>query len=71
MALKLFTNKYKENPSEALALDSTKVISVYEAYYNHPENNSISTVTNIYCMTGVTYQVEETLELVIARLNEE
>ena len=58
MALKLFTNKYKGNPSDNFAVDSTKVINVYESTYTDPETNSISTAVTIYCMTGVHYHVE-------------
>ena len=70
MSLKLFTNKYKGNPSDNFAIDSTKVINVYETLYTDPETNSISTVVTIYCMTGVHYHVEESFEEVVARFNE-
>jgi hypothetical protein len=70
MALKLFTNKYKGNASDAIAIHSSKVIAVFEGIYTNPETNSIGTAVNIYCMTGTVYQVEETLEEVIARFNE-
>jgi len=70
MALKLFTNKYKGNPSDSIAINPTKVINIFESTYTDPETNSISSVVTIYCMTGTHYQVEESFEEVVARLNE-
>jgi hypothetical protein len=70
MALKLFTNKFKGNTSDNIAINPTKVINVFESTHTDPETNSISTAVTVYCMTGVHYQVEESFEEVVARFNE-
>jgi hypothetical protein len=68
MSLKLFTKNIKGNVSDSIAIDSAKVINVYESTYTDPESNSISTAVTIYCMTGVHYQVQKLLKKLLLDL---
>lgn len=60
----IFTNAFKGNVSDEIAINSDSVISVYPGL---TENNEM--VTNIYTLNGNTFAVEETYKVVIARLN--
>ena len=63
--MKIFTNSYKGNNSDSVAINPDHVVGVYEA--TDSEDNP---VTMIYC-GSVTYAVEDSYLEVVARLNEQ
>jgi hypothetical protein len=69
MALKYFTNAFKGNASDSIAINPSFVVSVFETLTTNHETNEIGQVTNIFTGT-TTLQVEEDLLTVVARLNE-
>lgn len=66
MALKYFTNAYKGNSSDTIAINPDHVVAIFEAEYE--QNKQI--VTNIYVATNLVYSVEDKYLDVVARLNE-
>lgn len=70
MALKYFTNCFKGNVTDSIAINPKYVVSVFESEIaDDEEGTNPRTVTNIF--VGVTsFQVEESYLDVIARLNE-
>ena len=63
--MKMFTNSYKGNNTDSVAINPDHVIGVYGA--TDSEDNP---VTMIYC-GSVTYAVEDSYLDVVARLNEQ
>ena len=63
--MKIFTNSYKGNNNDSVAINPNHVIGVYET--TDSEDNP---VTMIYCGL-VTYAVEDSYLEVVARLNEQ
>ena len=70
MAVKFFKNAYKGNANESVAINPAHVVSVWEAIYVSPDTNEVSTTTNLFTVTGQTFQIDETFLEVFARLNE-
>ena len=70
MALKYFTNAFKGNPTDSIAINPNHVVSVFEGMMTNHETNEVVDVTNIFGVSGVTWQVEENMLTVVARLNE-
>jgi hypothetical protein len=70
MAMKFFTNAFKGNASDSIAINPQHVITVFETVLTNHETNEISTVTNIYAGQNGSWQVEEDYLTVVARLNE-
>lgn len=70
MTLKYFTNAFKGNPSDSIAINPDHVVSVFEGMWTNHETNEVVDVTNIFGVTGATWQVEEDMFTVVARLNE-
>jgi hypothetical protein len=70
MSVKIFTNIFKGNATDSVAINPAHVVSVWEAI-KVTEANEISTVTSLFTVTGQTFQLEETYLEVVARLNEE
>lgn len=64
-----FTNAYKGNASDTIALNSDQVVSVFEAVFTNPDTNELIDVTNIFVLTGTVYSVEEPILEVVSRLN--
>jgi hypothetical protein len=60
----IFTNAFKGNVSDEVAINSDLVVSVYPAL---TEDNRM--VTNIFSLNDRTFGVEEDYKIVIARLN--
>ena len=70
MSLKYFTNAFKGNRTDSIAINPDHVMTVFEGIYTDHENNEVMDVTNIFGVTGTTWQVEENMLTVVARLNE-
>ncbi len=70
MALKYFKNAFKGNASDCIAINPAHVISVFETIYTNSETNEVGEVTSIYAGQHGSWQVEENLLTVVARLNE-
>jgi hypothetical protein len=70
MSVKFFKNLYKGNASESIAINPNHVVSVWEAVYVNPETNEVTTTTNLFTITGQTFQIDESFLEVCARLNE-
>ncbi len=70
MSVKFFKNLYKGNASESIAINPSHVVSVWEAVYVNPETNEVTTTTNLFTITGQTFQIDESFLDVCARLNE-
>ena len=70
MSVKFFKNLYKGNASESIAINPNHVVSVWEAIYVSPETNEVTTTTNLFTITGQTFQIDESFLDVCARLNE-
>ena len=60
----IFTNAFKGNVSDEIAINSDIVVSVYPGL---TENNE--SVTNMFTLNNNTFSVEETYKVVVARLN--
>lgn len=70
MALKYFTNAFKGNATDSIAINPNHVISVFETVFTDPETNEIKQITNIFAGSQGAWQVEDSLLDVVARLNE-
>lgn len=80
MSIKIFENAYSGNASPSIAINSDKVVSIYETDVQLPDLNAkptkkgsalkLTRVTNIYTDIGATFQVRDKYLEVIARLNE-
>jgi hypothetical protein len=69
MAVKMFTNLFKGNATDSVAINPAHVVSVWEAIHV-TETNEVSTVTSLFTVTGQTFQLEDTYLEVVSRLNE-
>jgi hypothetical protein len=71
MAIKIFKNIFKGNSSDTIAINPDNVISVYETEIDEivsktkSKNKNKKTITNIYCIGGTNFQVEESFTEVI------
>jgi hypothetical protein len=70
MTVKLFQNAFKGNVSESIAINPAHVMSVFESKSIDPESSEEEVLTNIFGVTGNTWQVTDAYLDVIARLNE-
>lgn len=71
MALKYFTNCFKHNGgSTSIAINPDHVVTVFEAKGTLIGETEEKLLTSIYGVTGQTWQVEEDMLTVVARLNE-
>ena len=70
MSIKFFTNAFKGNPSDSIAINSVNVMTIFEGINTDHDTNEVQTITNIYGTTGQTWSVEEDMATVVARLNE-
>jgi len=70
MSVKIFTNIFKGNATDSVAINPAHVVSVWEGI-QVSETNEVATVTCLFTVTGQTFQLEETYLEVVARLNEE
>lgn len=70
--LKWFTNAVSDHEGESLAINSTHVINVYERTKTiaKEEGNVDVKTTFIFCGAAGTWEVKESIEIVVARLNE-
>jgi hypothetical protein len=70
--LKWFTNATKEYEDESIAINSDHVVNVYDrtVTVSKDEGNEEVTTTYIFCGPSGTWQVKESIEVVVARLNE-
>ena len=70
MSLKIFTNAFKGNPSDSIAINSVNVMTIFEGINTDHDTNEVQTITNIYGTTSQTWSVEEDMATVVSRLNE-
>lgn len=70
MSLKIFTNAYKGNASDSIAINPSHVVTVFEGLITDSETNELSSVTHIFAGQNGAWQVEEDYLTVVARLNE-
>ena len=70
MSVKIFTNLFKGNATDSVAINPAHVVSIWEGI-QVSETNEVSTVTCLFTVTGQTFQLEEKYLEVVARLNEE
>jgi hypothetical protein len=71
MTLKVFTNAAPGLEGESIALNSSHVISVYESILVNQEVNQVNQVTNVFCVNGGVWHLQEDYLTVIARFNEQ
>ena len=69
MSVKIFTNTFKGNATDSVAINPAHVVSVWEGV-QVSETNEVSTSTCLFTVAGQTFQLEETYLEVVARLNE-
>jgi hypothetical protein len=69
---KWFTNAVEEFKGQSFAINVNKVIHVHERVQNIEKKRKKTTVktTILYCGVNETWEVEESIEYVVARLNE-
>ena len=70
MALKYFKNAFKGNANDCIAINPAHVITVFESLHTNSDTNELGQVTNIYAGQHGSWQVEEDILTVVARLNE-
>ena len=72
--LKYFTNALEGNASQSLAINPDHVVTVYEnnLTFKDAEDNvtEVQSVTSIFTLNNITYNVTDTYLDVVARLNE-
>jgi hypothetical protein len=69
MSVKIFTNLFKGNATDSVAINPSHVVSVWEGI-QVTETNEVSTVTCLFTTAGQTFQLEDKYLEVVARLNE-
>jgi len=70
MKFKYFTNVFKGNASDSIAINPDFVVTVFETLWTNPDTNELGQVTNIYAGVEGSWQVEEDMLTVVSRLNE-
>ena len=70
MGLKYFTNAFKGNANDSIAINPNHVMSVYESIFTNSETNEVNSMTIIFGITGNSWQVTDSYLDVVARLNE-
>jgi len=71
MAIKLFQNAFDGNASRSIAINPAHVMSVFETLSINPNTGDEEKVTNIFGVSGNTWQVKDSYLDVIAKLNED
>jgi hypothetical protein len=71
MAVKLFQNAFDGNASNSIAINPAHVMSVFETKSIDPDTGEEERLTNIFSVSGNTWQVKDSYLDVIAKLNEE
>ena len=71
MAVKIFQNAFGGNASSSIAINPTHVMSVFETMSIDPDTGDEERMTNIFSVSGNTWQVKDSYLDVIAKLNEE
>jgi hypothetical protein len=71
MSVKLFQNAFSGNASNSIAINPAHVMSVFETMSINPDTGDEEKMTNIFSVSGNTWQVKDSYLDVIARLNEE
>jgi len=71
MAVKLFQNAFGGNASSSIAINPAHVMSVFESNSINPDTGEEERLTNIFSVSGNTWQVKDSYLDVIAKLNEE
>ena len=70
MGLNYFTNAFKGNAHDSIAINPNHVMSVYESIFTNSETNEVNSITIIFGITGNSWQVTDSYLDVVARLNE-
>jgi hypothetical protein len=70
MAIKIFQNAFSGNANDSIAINSDHVMSVFETKSINPDTGDEEVLTNIFSVSGNTWQVKDKYLEVIARLNE-
>ena len=70
MALKYFTNAFKGNATDSIAINPAFVVTVFEGVTTDETTNELKSVTHIYAGNHGNWQVEEDYLTTVARLNE-
>jgi len=71
MSLKYFTNTFKGNATDSIAINPNFVISVFPGVHTNEHTNEITEVTVIFAGQNATWIVEDSYLDVVARLNEQ
>ena len=71
MAVKIFQNAFVGNASNSIAINPVHVMSVFETMSIDPDTGDEERMTNIFSVSGNTWQVKDSYLDVIAKLNEE
>ncbi len=71
MAVKIFENAFSGNASSSIAINPAHVMSVFESKSINPDTGDEERMTNIFSVSGNTWQVKDSYLDVIAKLNEE
>lgn len=70
MAIKNFENAFSGNANKFIGINSDHVMSVFETKSINPDTGEEEVLTNIFSVSGNTWQVKDKYLDVIARLNE-
>lgn len=71
MAVKIFQNAFDGNASKSIAINPAHVMSVFETMNVNSDTGIEERVTNIFSISGNTWQVKDSYLDVLAKLNEE
>lgn len=70
MTVKIFENAFGGNASKYIAINPDHVMSVFESTNTDSDAGDEELVTNIFSISGNTWQVKDDYLDVVARLNE-
>jgi len=71
MAVKIFQNAFGGNASNSIAINPNHVMSVFETMSINPDTGDEERMTNIFSVSGNTWQVKDSYLDVLAKLNED
>lgn len=70
MAIKIFKNAFTGNVTDSIGINPDHVMSVFETKDINPNTGKKEQMTNIFSVSGNTWQVKESYLDVVAKLNE-
>lgn len=71
MAMKMFQNAYGGNASKSIAINTDHIMSVFETESINPDSGETEKLTNLFSVSGNTWQVKDSYLDVISQLNDE